>query len=154
MRQGHDLADILGLQQAVFGQDTRAPDSGGAGNVDPADADVQRLVAKGLAHQGDGDVSWKDARIADILGRVEDPRDYLRMMLRVSDGTAELLDGVAEAVVIALTAAMVDRWGEKYVPLPQDMVELNRMVRDYRRLANRVIATISTWRCANGWSRR
>jgi hypothetical protein len=26
------------------------------------------------------------------------------------------------------------------VPRPEDMTELNRMVRDYRRLANRVIA--------------
>lgn len=141
MRQGHDLADILGLQHAFFGHDPHAGDSRRAGNVDPSDADVRMLVDRGLAHADDGDVRWRDARVAEILGHVEDPRDYLRTMLRVSDGTAGLLDEVAEAVVIALTVGMVERWGEKYVPRPQDMVELNRMVRDYRRLANRVIAS-------------
>jgi DNA-binding transcriptional MerR regulator len=139
MRQGHDLADILGLQSAIFGHDKTTP-GGGAGNVDPADPDALRLVAKGLAHEVDGDVRFADARTAEILDGVEDPRDYLRTMVRVSDGTAELLDDVAVAVVAALRVGLVDRFGTQYVPRPDDMVELNRMVRDYRRLANRVIA--------------
>lgn len=140
MRRGHDLADILGLQGEIFGKEQ--PDFQTRGVAfDPADVDVSRLVAKGLAHSGDDGVRWTDPRTAEILGRVADPRDYLQTMLRVSDGTENLLDEVAAAVVGALRAGIVERFGPRYVPRPEDMTELNRMVRDYRRLANRVVAT-------------
>jgi DNA-binding transcriptional MerR regulator len=139
MRQGHDLADILGLQSVIFGHDKSLP-GGDAGNVDPADPDARRLVEKGLAQDVDGEVHFADARTAEIIGGIEDPRDYLRTMVRVSDGTVDLLDDVAAAVVVALRVGLVDRFGEQYVPRPEDMADLNRMVRDYRRLANRVIA--------------
>lgn len=140
MRQGHDLADILGLQGEIFGRDQPQAEARGAG-FDPADADVERLIAKGLAHSADHGVRWTDPRTAEILGRVADPRDYLRTMLRVSDGTEGLLDDVAAAVVGALRAGLVERFGPRYVPRPEDMSELNQMVRDYRRLANRVLVT-------------
>lgn len=141
MRRGHNLADILGLQQALFGEVVHPRERDGTGNVDPTDADVRRLVERGLAQEEDGGgLRWKDARTADILAGVEDPRDYLKTMLRVSDGTAALLDDVATAVVAALRAGVVERFGPKYVPVPDDMAELEQMVRDYRKLANRVIA--------------
>ena len=97
-------------------------------------------MERGLAHDVNGILRWMDAKTAEIVDRVDDPADYLRTMVRVSDGTADLLDDVAAAVVAALSAGLVERWGPKYVPRPQDMAELNRMVRDYRRLANRVVA--------------
>ena len=140
MRRGHNLADILGLQQALFGEVVHPRERDGTGNVDPTDADVRRLVERGLAHEDGGELRWKDARTADILAGVEDPRDYLKTMLRVSDGTAALLDDVAVAVVDALRAGVVERFGPKYVPVPDDMAELEQMVRDYRKLATRVIA--------------
>lgn len=140
MRQGHELADILGLQSVIFGHD-KAVRSGGAGsNIDATDPDARRLVERGLAFEVDGNVRFTDAGIAEILERVEDPRDYLATMVRVSDGTADLLDDVAAAVVTALRVGLVGRFGTDYVPRPDDMSELNGMVRDYRRLANRVIA--------------
>jgi DNA-binding transcriptional MerR regulator len=139
MRQGHDLASILGLQRAIFG-DSHAAVADTGHRVDPDDPDVRLLLERGLAEDVDGELRWADARIAEILGAIDDPTDYLHTMVRVSDGTAELLDDVAAAVVVALRAGLVDRWGTKYVPRPEDMTELNRMVRDYRRLANRVIA--------------
>jgi DNA-binding transcriptional MerR regulator len=139
MRQGHDLASILGLQRAIFG-DSHTAVAGTGHRIDPADPDARILAERGLAEEVDGELRWADARIAEILGGIEDPGDYLRTMLRVSDGTAELLDHVAAAVVDALRTGLVDRWGTKYVPRPEDMTELNRLVRDYRWLANRVVA--------------
>ena len=47
MRQGHELADILGLQSVIFGHD-KAVRSGGAGsNIDATDPDARRLVEPG-----------------------------------------------------------------------------------------------------------
>ena len=64
----------------------------------------------------------------------------VRTVVRVSDGTADLLDDVAAAAVVALRTGFVDRWGPHYVPRPEDAAELDRMARDYRGLADRVIA--------------
>jgi hypothetical protein len=60
--------------------------------------------------------------------------------LRVADGVADQLDGLAKSVVDSLEESLLARFGQNYVPLPDDMVELRRLVTDYRALGRRVVA--------------
>src|SRR6476646_617141 len=88
MRQGADLADILGIQQAVLGpraDDTSegGPAAGGSSgklsaatsraiDIDPGSDEAVRLVEYGLAEMRDGDVVVVDPMIAEILARTAD----------------------------------------------------------------------------------
>jgi hypothetical protein len=65
---------------------------------------------------------------------------YVRTILGIADGAAAALDLVAIAVVQAWEDSVVARFGSNYVPRPEDMVELQRMVADYRVLGSRVVA--------------
>ena len=82
-REGHDLADILGLQQAIFGPPRRAATV--TLDADP-DGDVgRRLLHYGLAEVVDGGLALVNPNIAEIVGRATDQLPYIQAMLRLSD---------------------------------------------------------------------
>lgn len=137
MRRGQDLADILGLQQAIFG-DPRPPVAV-AVHIDPDGEDATRLLANGLAEDVGGEV-LVNPRLAEIVGRAADPPDYVRVMLRVSESITNSLDDVADSVVRALEDSVLARFGPNYVPQPQDVAELRQVLTDYRALGSRVVA--------------
>jgi DNA-binding transcriptional MerR regulator len=94
-RQGHDLSEILGLQQAVFG-----PASAEAVvDVDPDGEEARRLLEHGFAEAVDGRVTLVDPTIAEIVSRAPDQRPYVQAMLGVADRVTDLLDEVAKRVV-------------------------------------------------------
>ena len=137
-RQGHDLADILGLQQAIFGPPRQG--AAFAVDIDPDGDEARRLVDYGLAEVVDGELTLVNPNIAEIVGSAAEQLPYLHAILRVSDGIADVLDQVATAVIRALEDSLAARFGTNYVPRPEDMVELRRMVTDYRALGRRVVA--------------
>ncbi|MET0455317.1 MAG: MerR family transcriptional regulator [Mycobacterium sp.] len=137
-RNGHDLAGILGLQQSIFGE--RRHGAVVAAGVDPDGDEARRLVQHGLAEIVDDGVTLVDPNIAEIVGRAPEQLPYVQTILRVADGIADLLDELAAAVVRALEAGLAARFGTNYVPKPEDMVELSRLVTDYRALGRRVVA--------------
>ena len=137
-RQGHDLADILGLQQAIFGPPRQT--AAVAVDIDPTSNEAHRLVEYGLAEIAEGKVTLSNPDIAEVVGRTEAQLAYVRTILRVADGIGDVLDLVAGAVVQALEESLAARYGTKYVPQPDDMAELRRVVTDYRALGSHVVA--------------
>lgn len=127
-RQGHDLADILGLQQVLLGPSQRPA---AAVHVDPASEEAQRLVRYGLAEVIDGEVTLVNPGIAEIVGRVTDQVPYVQTILRVSDGVVDLLEQLGAAVVAVL---------EQNSPQPGAAPTSSRTAADYRVLSRRVVA--------------
>lgn len=134
-RAGDDLADVLGLQRSVFG-----PRRGAAVEVDPAGAEARRLQQYGLAEVVDGRLILADPTIAEIVDRVADQLPYVQTILRVADGIAALVEELASAVVRAVEERLSAHPGRHDVPIPEDTVELRRVVADYRALGRRVAA--------------
>ncbi len=83
-----------------------------------------------------------DPRLAEVVDNAADPLDYVRVMLRVSDGIADVLDGIADAVVTALKDSVVARYGATYVPRQEEVAELRRILTDYRVLGSRVVGDL------------
>jgi len=137
MRQGHDLANILGLQRAIFG--SRRTATAVAVDLDPESDEARRLVAYGLARLVDGELTWMNSDIAELVGHVDDPLEYVTVMLAVSEAASVPLEALAAAVVQALEEGIVARFGPGYVPLPEDMGVLQRIIPDYRDLTNKVV---------------
>ena len=132
IRNGHDLADLLGLQAAIFG-DRRRPTAVPV-PVDLDDADARRLRELGMADVVDGELRFADPEIAEIVGRSGEPLECVRTMLRAADAVADAVDDLAAAKVQALVGSMLARFGANFVPRPEEMGELNLVVADYRDL--------------------
>jgi DNA-binding transcriptional MerR regulator len=147
MRQGADLADILGIQQAILGpradegREEAAPSSDEtAVGIDADSADARKLIEYGLAKLVDGEVVLVDTTMAAIVARTPDPSLYLRAMLRIFESTRESIDSLAADFVHALQELYATRFGAADMPKPEEMAELSRTVLDYRDLGNRVVA--------------
>ena len=147
MREGADLADILGIQQAILGPRTDEGDEGPVVSSDrlavgiDADSDEARtLIDYGLAELVDGEVVLLDKAMGAIVARTGDPVLYVRTILRVFDATRESIDNLAADFVHALEELYTARFGAKHVPKPEQMAELSRIVLDYRDLGNKVVA--------------
>jgi DNA-binding transcriptional MerR regulator len=145
MRQGADLADILGIQQAILGpRSARARDEGTSGNVavdiDPDCDEARKLIDYGLAHLVDGEVVLTDRTMCAIVARAPDPLLYVRAVLRLFESTRESIDTLAADFVRALEELYTARFGTGHMPKPEEMAELSRIVLDYRDLGNRVLA--------------
>ncbi len=147
MRQGADLADILGIQQAILGPrsdegDEAPPVSRArpAVGIDPDCDEARKLIDYGLAELVDGEVVLIDRAMGAIVARAADPVLYVRAILRMFEATRESIDNVAADLVHALEELYTARFGASYVPKPEEMAELSRIVLDYRDLGNRVIA--------------
>lgn len=137
-RQGHDLAGILGLQQAVFGPPGQAASV--AVDIDPAGDEAKRLVDHGLAEVVDGRLTLVDPNIAEVVVGTDEQLRYVRTILRVADGAAALLDELAKSVVESVEESLLGPAGQDPVPPPDDDGELRRLATDYRALGRRVVA--------------
>jgi DNA-binding transcriptional MerR regulator len=145
MRQGTDLADILGIQQAILGPRTdEGGEPGGAEapavDIDPACDDAQRLLELGLAELVDGAVVLVDRSLGEIVARVPEQLMFVRAILRISESTRETIDELATEVVNALVECVTARFGLNYVPKPDEYGELGQIVQDYRDLGHKVVA--------------
>ena len=140
MREGHDLAAILGVQQAILGN--RADDSAVAAvvlDLDPGCDEAQRLVSCGLAELVENSVALVHPAIAEIVTRSTDQLSYVQMILRVVDSTGGTIDELAATLVAALEEAIAARHGSGYVPKPGGKDEVAGLIADYRDLGIAVV---------------
>jgi DNA-binding transcriptional MerR regulator len=140
MREGHDLAAILGVQQAILG--SRGEDSRPAAvalDLDPDCDEAQRLVSCGLAELIDDSVSLAHPALAEIVTRSADQLAYVRMILRVVESTSGTIDDLSAVLVAALEEAIAARYGAGYVPKPEEMDDVAGLIEDYRELGVAVI---------------
>ncbi|HKV18049.1 MAG TPA: MerR family transcriptional regulator [Mycobacterium sp.] len=141
MREGHDLAAILGVQQAILGE--RADDAGPAAAValdlDPDCDEARRLLSCGLAEIAEGSVSLTDPAIAEIVTRSPDQLSYVQMILRVVESGADTIDELSAVLVSALEKSIEARYGAGYVPTPEEMDEVAGLIDDYRDLGVAVV---------------
>ena len=140
MREGHDLAAILGVQQAILG--SRAEDSRPtevALDLDPGCDEAQGLVSCGLAELVGDRVSLTHPAMAEIVRRSADQLAYVRMILRVMESTSGTIDELSAVLVAALEEAIVAQYGAGYVPKPDEMDDVAGLVEDYRELGVAVV---------------
>jgi DNA-binding transcriptional MerR regulator len=155
MREGADLADILGIQRAVLGPRTHeppedmetsslaeAPSATAPRTVDiDADGpDARRLIGYGLAEVVDGGVAMTDPAVGEIVARSPDQGLYVRGLLRIYEATRDAVDGLAGRFVRALEESVETRFGTDYVPKPEEIDELDQIVQDYRDLWSCVVS--------------
>lgn len=140
MRQGADLADILGLQRAVLGPAKEPPNHSTAVALDPDCDEVRQLVEYGMAEVVGGRVMMLDSAAADILDRSPDQLLYVRALLRFVEATENSVDDLAQAFVASLVELYQARVGADYLPRPEEMDEIKQVVQDYRALGEAVIA--------------
>jgi DNA-binding transcriptional MerR regulator len=139
MREGHDLAAILGVQQAVQERDRDTRVAAVALALDPECDEAQRLLSSGLAEITDGAVTLTHPEIADIVRRSTDPMSGVRMILRVVESTTGTIDELSAVLVAAVEEAVTARYGAGYVPTSAEMDEVARLVNDYRDLGIAVV---------------
>lgn len=141
MREGHDLAAILGVQQAILGGPADEPGAPTVAlDLDPNCDDATRLVACGLAELADDRVALVHPAIAAIVARSTDQRHYIRMILRVVDSIGDSVDALAATLVSALEESIAARFGPDYVPKPGETNEVARLIQDYRDLGIAVVS--------------
>ena len=147
MRQGADLADILGIQHAILGRRVEegdeapvAPGDRPAAGIDPDCDEARKLIDYGLAELVDGKVVLNDRTMGAIVARAPDPLPYVRAILRMFEVTRESIDNLAADLVHALEELYTAQFGAAHVPRPEEMAELSGIVLDYRDLGDRVIA--------------
>ncbi|ADT98619.1 MULTISPECIES: MerR family transcriptional regulator [Mycolicibacterium] len=141
IRQGADLADILGLQRAVLGRDAEESERhGGPVHIDPHSEEGRELVRYGMAEVVDGRLMMVDDTAAEILDRAPDPALYIRALVRFVEGAQESVDALAEAFVTNLTEVYHARVGVDRLPRPEDSDVLRQVIEDYRALGDRVMA--------------
>jgi DNA-binding transcriptional MerR regulator len=146
MRQGADLADILGIQRAILGPRSEQsretpvePSDKLAVGIDPECDEARTLIGYGLAGLVDGEVALNDRTMGAIVARTPDPVGYVRAILRVFESTRESVGTLAADFVRALEQLYTARWGSNHMPKPDEIAELSRIVLDYRDLGNRVV---------------
>lgn len=151
MRQGADLADILGIQRAVLGlrsetaQKEREPTRSDAQarrivDLDPECDETRRLMEYGLAELIDGAVVLVDQTMGEIVARGKNQLEYVRAILRIFESTRETIDEVADEAVRALEEGARARFGETIIPRPGDVAEVSQVLQDYRDLGNKIVA--------------
>jgi DNA-binding transcriptional MerR regulator len=142
MRQGADLADILGIQQAILGprSDEPAAADTSAVRIEPRSDEAHKLIDCDMAEIVDDEVVLKDAVLAAIVTRSQDPMLYVQAMLRVYESTRDSIDNLAADFVHAIEELYSARFGPSHVPKPEEMAGVSRIVLDYRDMGNRVIA--------------
>ena len=151
LRQGTDLADILGIQRAVLGPRSEPAEEDAADSADadsaplaldlePGGEDARRLVDYGLAESVDGVVTLTDPAVRRVVARAPAPLAYVRALLHIVEATGDAIDGLAGGFVQVLDECVAARFGEKYVPKPEEMDDLGQVVRDYRDLWNSVVS--------------
>lgn len=158
MRQGADLADILGIQRALLGptpdDDPKgAPDSDEQGpkdgesdpgsraiGIDPSGEAARKLIDLGFAEVRDDRVVIVDPSIAEILGRTADQLLYVHALLRIYESSRDAADGLVGGFVKALGDSVSTKFGTDHVPKAGELDELGQMARDYRELWGHVLS--------------
>jgi DNA-binding transcriptional MerR regulator len=140
MRQGSDLADILGLQRAVLGPPAESDRRVQPLALDPDSEEARKLVSYGMAEIVAGKVAMVDATAAEILARSPDRLLYVRALLRFVEAAHDSVDDLAKAFVTSLKELYRARVGTNYLPRPQEMDELRQVVQDYRALGEKAMA--------------
>jgi DNA-binding transcriptional MerR regulator len=146
MRRGADLADILGIQQAILGPRTDEGEQSADVSqrqrvgIDANGDEARRLIDYGLAELVDGEVVFCDATVGAIVAGTPDQLLYVRVILRMFEATRESIDHLAADFVGSLAELYTSRFGANYMPKPEELAELSRIVRDYRDLGNKVVA--------------
>jgi DNA-binding transcriptional MerR regulator len=141
MREGHDLAAILGVQQAILGGRGDEPLAATVAlDIDPGCDEAVRLVSCGLAELADDRVALVHPAMAEIVTRSPDQRHYIQTILRVVESIGDNLDALVSTLVSALEESLADRHGPDYVPKPSEMDEVARLIQDYRDLGIAVVS--------------
>ena len=148
MRQGADLADILGIQRAILGprggeemeEGPAEPSDRPPAAIDPESDEARQLIDYGLAELVKGEVVLTDKAMGAIVAQSADPLLYVRAIVRMVESTRESIDNLATDFVHALQDLYTARFGANHVPEPGEMAELSRIVVDYRDLGNNVLA--------------
>ncbi|RDH78571.1 MerR family transcriptional regulator [Mycolicibacterium moriokaense] len=141
MREGHDLAAILGVQEAILGSKSDEDRSAAVAlNLDPRCEEARRLLSCGLAELVDDSIALVRPEMADIVTRSADQLAYVQMILRVVDSTSSgTIDELAATLVAALEESMTARYGPGYVPTPAEMDDVAGLIADYRDLGIAVV---------------
>jgi len=137
MRSGHDLVEMLGLQD-VLGADGTEQVAALPLDVHVARADARRMVATGLACFIGGQLMLIDPELVGIVSRAPDRRHYLATIVEVFASTQQGIAAAAEDAdsVIEEAAAQL-----RDVTVPRERgVESVRVLQDYRDLAAIVIS--------------
>ncbi|GLP80320.1 MerR family transcriptional regulator [Mycobacterium antarcticum] len=101
-RQGHDLADTLGLPGGPPRRTAVALD------IDVDGDEARRLVRHGLADIVDGRVTLIDPDLAAIVGGATEHLRYVQTILRVAEGITEQVEELAKSVANALAESTVE----------------------------------------------
>ncbi|WNG91355.1 MerR family transcriptional regulator [Mycobacterium sp. ITM-2016-00318] len=140
MREGHDLAAILGVQQAILGgggEDGRP--AAAALDLDPDCDEAQRLLSYGLAELVEDSMSLTHPAMAEIVTRSADQLSYVRMILRVVESAGGTIDELSAVLVAALEDAIAARYGAGYVPNPEELDDVAGLIDDYRDLGIAIV---------------
>ena len=142
MREGADLADILGLQRAVLGPRADEGESGGIVEIGirPDTVEARKLVSCGMAEVVAGKVRVVDGTAAEIMARSPDHLLYVRALLRFVEAAEDSVADLAEAFVASLVELFQFRVGHDYPPKPDEIAEIRRIVQDYRALGEKMMA--------------
>lgn len=144
LREGTDLADILGIQHAVLGPRTES----GGGDASAADAvrigadsgEARRLVEYGLARVVDDGVVLTDRAVRQAVSRSSDHLAAIRALLHIVEASRDAVDALAAQFVATLGECMAIQFGADYMPTPDNVDELARAARDYRDLWTSVVS--------------
>jgi DNA-binding transcriptional MerR regulator len=140
MREGHDLAAILGVQQAILGNKAEIPRTVSTVlDLDPDSGEAERLVSSGLAERTRDSVALVHPEMAEIVTRSTDHLQYVQTILRMLDSTTGTIDELAATLVAALEESIEARYGPDYVPKPEETGEVARLIQDYRDLGIAVV---------------
>jgi DNA-binding transcriptional MerR regulator len=145
MRQGADLADILGIQRAVLGPRPEQPAERVSGkpvtvDIDPGCEEAQNLIEHGLAELVDGAFVLVDPALHDVVARAADQLLYVRAILGVSEAAQGAIDEVAVQVVSVLRASLRSRFEPNRFPPPDEVADWVRITRDYGELGRLIVS--------------
>lgn len=150
LREGADLADILGIQRAVLGSRIKAEAQGaslaaeadGDGLAIGADSDeVRRLVEYGLAEVVDGVAVLTDTAVRRAVAQSADPLVCVQMLSHIVEATDGAVDALAAQFVAALDDFVAAHLGAAHVSTRASGDELVRMVGQYRNVWTRVVSS-------------
>ncbi|MDZ4233054.1 MAG: MerR family transcriptional regulator, partial [Dietzia sp.] len=104
MRQGSDLADILGLQRAMLGPRSHSTDDqGNPIALHPGSEEARKLVDYGMAEIVAGSLVMIDGTAGDAVTGSPVRMKYIRALLNFIEAADDALDDLAKAFVTSLT---------------------------------------------------
>lgn len=136
VRSGHDLADVLGLHDALVADDGVAHVQMVPFDVDITGPEARRMVATGLACTIGGKLMLSDPELVAIVLRARDRSQYLAVLVEVFASSQPGVAAAAEDV-----DSLLDALGELKAGIAaQEPLDSGRVLQDYRELAAIVMA--------------